>query len=632
MSSRLVARSTRIACGRILGSLAVSTPLILAGPAHAATFTVTNTNDTGSGSLRAAITSVNFAFTPGPHTIRFAIGYGVKTIVPNSPLPVIKRPVLIDGTTQEDRPSPFLPLSCYLRRGHPCIELRAHGLTIAGGRSTVQGLAINSVDDGTALTTDAAITLTERDSNVVRGNYIGTDVTGTIALPNEYGVRVESDNNRIGGTTLSDRNVIAAGYDNVNITGAGNVVQGNFIGTNAAGTSALAEGGTGVGVGGSGNVVGGTAIGAGNLISGHYTGVYLGDAGGHLVQGNLIGTDVTGRLALGNKTGIFVCCSPNNMIGGPSSAARNVISGNRGTTHFNGGIYIYGGADGTRIEGNFIGTDVTGKDALGNEPQGIYLLDVGGSVRIGGADFGAGNVISGNIGPGVRIFDAVGTTTLLQGNLVGTKSNGLYPLGNLGDGVLIEHMSSHSTVGGLTDGAGNRIGFNGGAGVRVLAGPGGPSKLNPILGNAIFENDGLGIDLGPEGVTPNDDGDADTGDNELQNHPVLGSAAPSSHNTLTIQGTLNSTRNTTFRIEFFASSICDVSGYGEGERSLGAIYSDTDASGNAAFEAILAADVPAGHLVTATATELGFVFGGIGHGVPKNTSEFSPCVVVAPAP
>ena len=612
-------------------ALLASAPLMLAVPVHAGTFTVTNTNDSGSGSLRAAILGVNLSLTPPPHVIRFDIAYGVQTIVASSPLPRILRSVIIDGTTQEDRPSPFLPLSCSVRRGHPCIELRGYGLTIAGGRSTVQGLAINSVDDGSGLTSLAALTLTERGNNVVRGNYIGTDVTGTTARPNEYGVVVESDGNRIGGTALSDRNVIAASHiHNVSITGAGNVVQGNFIGTNAAGTSALADSGTGVAVAGSGNVVGGTAAGAGNLISGHYWGVYL--EGDHLVQGNLIGTDVTGRLALGNKTGIFVCCSANNVIGGPSAAARNVISGNRGPTHFNGGIYVYGGADGTRIEGNFIGTDVTGKNALGNEPQGIYLLDVGGNVRIGGAAFGAGNVISGNIGPGVRIFDAIGTTALVQGNFIGTKSNGLYALGNTGDGVLIEYASSHSTVGGLTDGTGNRIGFNGGAGVRVQAGLAGPSTLNPILGNAIFGNGGLGIDLGPEGVTPNDDGDADTGDNDLQNHPLLGAASRSSHGTLTVQGTLNSTRKTTFRIEFFANTLCDASGYGEAERYLGAIDADTDGGGNAAFEAILAADVPAGHLVTATATDMGVALGGIGHTLPKHTSEFAACVVVTLGP
>jgi titin len=579
--------------------------------------------------LRAAIIGVNLSLFAGPHTIKFDIGFGVQTIVANSPLPVIQRPVLIDGTSQEDRPSLFLPLSCSVRRGHPCIELRGYGLTLAGGGSTVQGLAINSADS------DAAITLTERGNNVVRGNYIGTDVTGTIARPNEYGVLVLSDENRIGGTTPSDRNVIAASHNNnVSISGTGNVVQGNFVGTNAAGTSVLADHGTGVAVGGSGNVVGGTAVGAGNLVSGHYYGVYLGDEGGHLVQGNFIGTDVTGRLALGNETGIFVCSSPNNVIGGPSAAARNVISGNRGPAHLNGGIYIYNGADGTRIEGNFIGTDVTGKNPLGNEPQGIYLLDVGGSVRIGGAAFGAGNVISGNIGPGVRIYDAVGATTVLHGNFIGTKSNGLYPLGNLGDGVLIEYASSHSSVGGLTDGSGNRIGFNGGAGVRVQAGVAGPSILNPILGNAIFGNAGLGIDLGPAGVTPNDDGDADTGDNELQNHPILGAAFPSSHTSLTVQGTLNSTPNTTFRIEFFANTLCDPSGYGQAERYLGATYAATNASGNASFEAILAAEVPVGNLVAATATDVEFVLWVSGQKtiVPNNTSELGPCVVVAPAP
>src|SRR5688500_2824443 len=109
-----LARSTRVACRKVLGSLPVAVMLMIAWPAGAATFTVTNTNDTGPGSLRAAIASVNFNPFAGPHTIKFDIGVGVQTIVANSPLPVIQRPVLIDGTSQEDRPSLFLPLSCYL--------------------------------------------------------------------------------------------------------------------------------------------------------------------------------------------------------------------------------------------------------------------------------------------------------------------------------------------------------------------------------------------------------------------------------------------------------------------------------------------------------------------------------------
>jgi hypothetical protein len=124
----------------------------------------------------------------------------------------------------------------------------------------------------------------------------------------------------------------------------------------------------------------------------------------------------------------------------------------------------------------------------------------------------------------------------------------------------------------------------------------------------------LGIDLGDNSVTPNDPGDGDTGANELQNFPELFAVYGTGLST-TVEGVLNSTPDTKFRIEFLANADCDPSGYGEGNTSIGAAMVLTDGSGDASFTAYFEVEVPAGGWVTATATD-----------PDSNTSEFSACV------
>src|SRR5262249_7185447 len=136
------------------------------------------------------------------------------------------------------------------------------------------------------------------------------------------------------------------------------------------------------------------------------------------------------------------------------------------------------------------------------------------SNTVGGTQAGAGNLISGNTGAGVNIVGSRASGNLLQGNQIGTSASGTAPPGN-GTRVLIQ--SASNTV------AGNTIAFNGGAGVAVTGSTG-----NGIRGNGIRGNGGLGIDLGNDGVTPNDATDADTGPNNLQNFPSLGGASSSS--------------------------------------------------------------------------------------------------------
>ncbi|PYS64875.1 MAG: hypothetical protein DMF74_05600 [Acidobacteria bacterium] len=228
---------------------------------------------------------------------------------------------------------------------------------------------------------------------------------------------------------------------------------------------------------------------------------------------------------------------------------------------------------------------------------------------IGGTAPGAGNLISANA-DGIDIANS-STGNLIRGNFIGTKADGVSPLGNTNSGVGIFTGSSNNSVGGTVAGAGNRIAFNT-RGVVVDSGTG-----NTILSNSIFSNAGVGIDLTPvAGVTANDNCDTDSGPNNLQNFPVLTSAVAGVVNT-TIQGTLNSIPSTTFRIEFFANASCDNSGNGEGQTFLGFTNTTTDASCNANFSFSVPNASMTGPIITATATDPG-----------NNTSEFSACRTV----
>ncbi len=135
-----------------------------------------------------------------------------------------------------------------------------------------------------------------------------------------------------------------------------------------------------------------------------------------------------------------------------------------------------------------------------------------------------------------------------------------------------------------------------------------------ISRNSIYSNAMLGIDLAPQGVTPNDSCDTDTGPNELQNYPVLTSASSNGSST-TVVGSLDSTASSTFTIEFFYNDACDPSGYGQGQHYIGSATVTTNGSCTTSFSATLPVAVPSGEFVTADATD------ALG-----NTSEFSRCV------
>jgi len=281
---------------------------------------------------------------------------------------------------------------------------------------------------------------------------------------------------------------------------------------------------------------------------------------------------------------------------------RNVISGNR-----NFGVQInHHKASDNEVLGNYIGTDVTGSNAMGNALFGL-LINGAPDNAIGQLGGGAvnGNVISGNLGGGVLILGIAGGHDILTGNFIGTDAGGTAPLGNLGHGVLISGgMNTDNGVGE------NTIAFNAGTGVVINGGTG-----NLIYRNSIHDNALLGIDLENNGVTANDQCDQDNGSNKLQNFPELTSAS-----TTTIQGQLDSAQSPSpYVIEFFASPLCDPSGFGEGRVFLGSTLVNIapQQSCSATFSFQPMSPVPNGWFVTATARR------GLG------TSEFSRCTQVS---
>ena len=210
-----------------------------------------------------------------------------------------------------------------------------------------------------------------------------------------------------------------------------------------------------------------------------------------------------------------------------------------------------------------------------------------------------------------------GNGNSVQSNLIGVAPDGTTALGNREDGIDIN--GSDNVIGSPT--TGNSIGYNGQVGVAVELSP--TFVRNAIRGNNIFYNGGLGIDLGDNGVTPNDPMDPDVGPNNFQNFPDLTSVSLSG-STATISGTLNSTPLSTFIIDFFASQIWDPTQFGEGQKYLGSITVTTDAAGNASFTATMGG-VPAGYnYFAATATDSAGNTSEFDHDPPAPSASQSP--------
>jgi titin len=327
--------------------------------------------------------------------------------------------------------------------------------------------------------------------NVVSGNYIGVDATGTAALPNINGVSIsDASDNLIGGDILGERNVISANefygvYIGIS-DATGNVVSGNYIGVDATGTAALPNGDQGIQIlAASNNLIGGDTPGERNVISGNDgNGIDIAapSTSGNVVSGNYIGVDATGAAALpNNENGVYVHGNPDNLIGGDTPGERNVISGNG-----KNGVRITG-APGNVVSGNYIGVDATGAAALPNNENGVEVS--GSNSLIGGDTPGERNVISANASGGVRITSS---GNVVSGNYIGVDASGTADLGNVSHGILLSEGAQDNTIGGETPEEGNLIGFNAG-GISLIDSE---TVSNTITGNYIGTDASGLLDLG----------------------------------------------------------------------------------------------------------------------------------------
>jgi len=446
------------------------------------------------------------------------------------------------------------------------------------------------------------------------------EIDGSTLAGTEAGVTVSSGTHTVRGLSIHG----FPGDGIVFLGGGADTIEDNFIGTDSAGTGGI---GNGLGIR---DTTGAPAVIRGNVISGNAGfGVFLAgsNVAGNTIEGNMIGTNPAGTAALANQAvGIqMFSAGGDHTIGGPSPGDGNVISGNDSY-----GMSLTGGPSANNsFQGNRIGTNAAGTAAIPNTLGGVFVSD-----GINQSTF-EGNVVSGNDQSGFDIAGGISTPPTdnsLTDNMIGVGGDGTTAIPNGDQGIELRTGATQNTIGGTSPGDGNVIAHNGGdddgqdEGIVMT---GNDTVANPILRNSIHSNGvdvfDIGIDLGADGVTLNDDlaQDADVGPNGLQNFPVLTEAL--SGNSTTVSGTLDSEASTQFRVEFFSSPAADPSGHGEGETYLGATNVITDVDGGASFTASVPGTAPVGDAVTATAT-------GVAAGALTDTSEFSQSVVAEPAP
>lgn len=529
----------------------------------AATFTVTNTNNSGSGSLRDALQMA--AFSAGPHTINFNIPLsdpnynsilGVWVISPLSTFNyIIKNNVTIDGTTQtanQGDTNPFGP-EIYLNGNNNSVNFCFSVINASG--TVIKGFTISDFMYGIQIYGTSSI------NSTITGNYIGTNATATDTAGNYIGIEIIAGANytTIGGNSVADRNIIS-GNEHIGIRLLDVrycTVIGNYVGIDRTGTNALRNY-DGISLEGVAkfNTIGGTTAGKRNIVSGNVAyGIPVFGAGaeGNSIIGNYIGTDITGTIAIPNTYGVlFDDGSYGNILGGNTAAERNILSGNLAY-----GVFIYNmGTNSNVVKGNYIGTDVNGTVAIPNA-VGIVVDGAAYNHKIDS------NIISGNLQQGIYINITGCDSTQITKNKIGVDLNN-NPLGNGSDGIRISQGPKYSIIGGSVAEA-NIIAHNGGNGVYIMF----PNDdFHLISYNSIYNNSGLGIDLFPPGVNVNDIGDADTGPNEGMNYPEIDTVIfVSGTNETIISGTINTQNPELCTIQIF-KAIPDLSGHGQGSEYL----------------------------------------------------------------
>lgn len=484
----------------------------------------------GECTLRAAIEQANVTNTaPDPNIISLVVR---PTITITRPLPSITRSVIIE------------------RAGTTRIEVTGAGVNSAGlrftvGNNTIRGFVINGFDGpgiylsgggGSTITnmyigTDLAgnapqfntgtgihivnspgntigsnskknvisgngidgITISGNASgdNKILGNYIGTNQNGTQMLGNtRNGIAIfDAPNTVIGGTTAGERNIISDNSGRgIGIFGAGatgTAISGNYIGTDEGGTQDFGNTLSGITVDAASDThVGDAPTGAGNIISGnglHGVSFQGGNQAANYIHNNIIGLDINGDELPNAEDGVFISNSSHNEIGGNLPALRNIISGNGQE-----GVQIQGSSTLNIVQGNYIGTSIDGLQDKGNGRAGVFISNASENT-VGGTTDSERNTISGNDRHGVMIQGSNASLNTIQGNYIGLDKDGLAPLGNTRNGVII-FESANNTIGGAlapNSKPGNTIAANSSEGIQI---EGDTAQNNKIQGNIIGLN------------------------------------------------------------------------------------------------------------------------------------------------
>ncbi len=480
------------------------------------------------------------------------------------------------------------------------IEVDSPNNTIGGSNAPAsQNLISGNAVDG-LLVNGANAT-----ANVVAGNLIGTDASGVYSVGNLRGIELAGSFNTIGGVTPATANVISGNVGPRANTGIGilldgvatdNILEGNLIGVDPTGTASNSNAfGIYFGTpGGSSrdnvtrDVIGGTVAGAGNTISSNGFGI-TGNASTLFIGGNKIGTNAAGTAAIPNGTGVLLGAS-NTTIGGTTAATRNIISGNGLAGASGTGLDLAGTAD--LVLGNSVGTNVDGSAALPNV-VGMNLRLTGST--IGGTTPGAGNIVAGNSGDGIRL-DANGSDAI-QGNFIGASGGAR---GNGGNGINIllpapatpatAPLALNDTIGGTTFGSGNYLFGNAGAGVALANSTGQGVTGLAIRSNSIAGNGRLGIDLNSTGAP-------------IPGYLSITSATPVVAGSTTISGMFRGTPGQRYAVDFFANTAPDPSGFGQGQYFLGSATLVPGPGGIAAFSQAFASPLGGQPIVSATVTD-----------------------------
>ena len=475
---------------------------IVAGPQS---FTVINTNDSGTGSLRWAIEQSN-ASTGVIDTIDFAIaGSGVHTISIDAALPTIADSVILDATTQAS--GSFTTPLIYLTKSGAYAGDDTGAIVITASNTTVSGFIIGGfADEGIEIS--GIDNVSDGDNNIIENNWIGFDASGAANANGDDGILVTSDAD---GNKIRNNVIGSSGGDGIHIRddSDNNWVWGNTVGLAVDGSTDRGNAVHGIHISGTttGNIIGGDGIGGDdtaerNVIGGNgVEGINVGTGSTNLrIAENYIGLDATGTLDRGNAAnGIFVFESNTVYV------LNNVVSGND-----NNGI-VFHDTDDSFIQGNIVGLNAAGDAAVTNRGRGVVLQNGSSGNLIGGSSAAERNVISGNntstINSSINglFLTGVGTDdNRIQGNYIGLNAAGDAVISNESTGILIDNGASNNIIGSDDDGnndategnviVGSEIGAGLPSATLQAAGPPATKSMETISARTRLERRNLAMD------------------------------------------------------------------------------------------------------------------------------------------